>query len=115
LKFSVKRAAKASYFFQYSSLLPHVLAGSRTSGGTSGQLVGHVEGEQLVLAVLHIFQLPSSASVQQVPRVADADPLADAERAAVSRCSLIHGQHVQPCLAIFCRKELGDTPTDGGP
>ena len=40
LKFSMKRAASASYFLKYSSRLPQVLAGSRISVGTPSQLSG---------------------------------------------------------------------------
>ena len=40
LKFSTNRAASASYFFQYSSLLPQEFSGYKTSSGTSGQLMG---------------------------------------------------------------------------
>lgn len=40
LKLSIKRAARESYFCQYSSLFAHAISGKRTSSGTSG----HVEG-----------------------------------------------------------------------
>ena len=49
------------------------------SSGTPGQLVGHLEAEELVLPELALVQLTVQGRVQEGPGVVDADALPDAE------------------------------------
>ena len=52
LKFSMKRAARASYFLKYSSRLGQVPAGSRMSEGTPSQRGGDLKAEDGVFLIL---------------------------------------------------------------
>src|SRR5690606_7161907 len=65
LKFSTNLAASASYFFQYSSLLPQEFDGSRTSSGTSGQVNGTSKLNNLSFLYFTLSSLPSNAALRR--------------------------------------------------
>jgi len=82
LKFSMKRGARAWYFWSYSSRLGHVLAGSRIRAGTPSHSVGTSNPKTGSVRKWHVGEFAGEGGVQKRAGVPDADALAEAERAA---------------------------------